>query len=112
MFEQSLITFGGDVASAAIPVEHSKAELILVAGGDDAIWPADQFAAALAARRAKSNQPARLVIHPQAGHRVIFPGEAVITETDIRAMGGSQAADRELGEAAWIEIARTLQIGA
>ncbi len=41
--KQSLVRFAADVAAAAIPVEHASAEIVLVAGGDDAPWPSDTF---------------------------------------------------------------------
>lgn len=53
LYETSLLAFPAARAAAAIPVERCEAELLLVAGGDDAMWPSDAFAAELAARRGK-----------------------------------------------------------
>jgi uncharacterized protein len=36
--------------NTTIPIEKARARVILVAGGDDALWPADFFAQTLADR--------------------------------------------------------------
>jgi hypothetical protein len=101
-------TFAEDIDGATILVEQSNAAFVLVGGGDDAIWPSDQFAAAIAHRLATAGKPARLVTHPRAGHRVIFPGEPVLPEPETRAWGGEISSDCELGAAAWKEIEEVL----
>jgi acetyl esterase/lipase len=63
------------VSAATIPVEKARAELILVAGGDDALWPSDMFAKAIEERLASAGKHATLLHHPNAGHRVLFPSE-------------------------------------
>lgn len=108
MFETSMRTFAEDIDGATILVEQSNAAFVLVGGGDDAIWPSDQFAAAIAHRLATAGKPARLVTHPRAGHRVIFPGEPVLPEPETRAWGGEISSDCELGAAAWKEIEEVL----
>lgn len=109
-FKESLRTFAGHLVPAAIPVERSRAEIVLVAGGDDALWPSAVFAKALSARLTAHGKAAFLVIHPAAGHRVLLPGETTPKST-INAHGGTDEADRELGKAAWAEIARLFCFG-
>lgn len=109
-FQESLRTFAGHLVPAAIPVERSRAEIVLVAGGDDALWPSAVFAEALSARLTAHGQVASLVIHPAAGHRVLLPGETTPKST-VNAHGGTDEADRELGSAAWREIARLFRFG-
>jgi len=105
LFEESLRSFAGHLLPAAIPIERSRAEIVLVAGGDDALWPSAAFAEALSARLEAHGKVASLVIHAAAGHRVLLPGESTPKST-VNAHGGTDVADRELGRAAWAEIAR------
>jgi hypothetical protein len=50
------------------------------------------------------------VTHPDAGHRVVLPGEQPATGGQRMARGGNDAADRELGELAWPDILRVLDL--
>jgi hypothetical protein len=63
------------VSNATIPIEKAWARVILVAGGDDALWPSDFFAQTLADRLMAAGQQALLITRPDAGHRVLLPGE-------------------------------------
>jgi uncharacterized protein len=103
--EQSLITFSGDVEAATIHVEAARADIILVAGSADALWPSDVFARALAKRRTDAGRPVHLLIHPNAGHRVLLPGENPVHSTQ-NAHGGDDLSDAELGMSAWTAICR------
>ena len=98
--EQSLITFSGDVEAATIHIEAALANIILVAGSADALWPSDVFARALAKRRTDAGQAVNLLIHPHAGHRLLLPGENPVHSTQ-NAHGGNDLADSELGKWAW-----------
>jgi dienelactone hydrolase len=84
---------------AAIPLERSRAEVLLVAGADDQMWPSLAFAEALAERR-----EVRIVSHPSAGHRPRFPGELPAQPSPSYLYGGSSAADAALGAAAWPHV--------
>ena len=97
-----------DLSAAAIPVEQARAAIILVAGGDDALWPSDLFAGSIAERLASAGKRATLIQHPQAGHRVLFPGETTARSTQ-HAHGGTDEADAELGRAAWDAISDRLR---
>ncbi|MDV9199896.1 acyl-CoA thioester hydrolase/BAAT C-terminal domain-containing protein, partial [Streptomyces sp. Wh19] len=66
-YEQSRRTFAGRVDAARIPVERSGADLVLVAGGDDAMWPSLPCAEELATRRRTAGLPVRVVGAPGAG---------------------------------------------
>lgn len=107
--EQSLKRFAAEAVEAAIPVERSKAEILLVAGGDDALWPSDDFARALADRAAKAGKAVDLEIHPKAGHRILFPTETKLRST-LHAHGGNDGADKELGARAWAKAKRLLAL--
>lgn len=104
LHEASLRTFAEDVPAAAIRIEESAADAILVAGAADALWPSDTAARDLAARLNAAGRAAVLVEHPGAGHAPVFPGEAAPAPPTLRAWGGSPEADRELGAAAWAAI--------
>ncbi|GAA1505118.1 acyl-CoA thioester hydrolase/BAAT C-terminal domain-containing protein [Terrabacter terrae] len=110
VYGQSLSTFADRVAAATIPVERFFGDVLLVAGGDDRVWPSVQFARAVEARRRNLDLPTTVVTHPRAGHRVVLPGEDVASGGQRMARGGTEAADRELGERAWPEIRRVLDL--
>ncbi|WNI21940.1 acyl-CoA thioester hydrolase/BAAT C-terminal domain-containing protein [Streptomyces sp. ITFR-16] len=100
-YEQSLRTHADRVPAAAIAVERSAAALVLVAGGDDLMWPSLRFAEELAARRRAAGRPVRLVGRADAGHRPRLPGEAPAAASALFRHGGSPSADAALGAAAW-----------
>jgi hypothetical protein len=110
VYAQSLRSAGDRVAAATIPVERFFGDVLLVAGGDDQVWPSVTYAEAVQARRRALDLPTTLVTHPRAGHRVVLPGEPVPGGGQRMARGGTEAADRELGERAWPEIRRVLDL--
>jgi uncharacterized protein len=100
LFDLSLKTNRDQINAATIRIEEAAAEIILVAGEDDALWPSAYFARALAKRRIDAGRSAHLLIHPNAGHRIVFPGEQLIRSTQ-NVLGGTDLADTELGRHAW-----------
>ena len=108
VYRASLTTNRGRLAAATIPVERFFGDVLLIAGGDDQLWPSVDSARQIKARRAAYDLPTTLVTHPEAGHRVILPGEAVATGGASMARGGTESADRALGLRAWPEIRRVL----
>ncbi|MCU1537631.1 MAG: Acyl-CoA thioesterase [Humibacillus sp.] len=111
VYRASLLTDADHLAAASIPVERLFGDVLLVAGGDDQLWPSLDSARALEARRAAYALPTTLVTLPEAGHRVVLPGESVQRGGAAMARGGTEAADRELGRLAWPEILRVLEVG-
>jgi dienelactone hydrolase len=99
-FEHCLKIFPEAVRGAAIPVELTQAEIVLVAGGDDALWPSLAFAEAIMRRRKDAGKSTRLVTAPNAGHRILLPGEST-PRSRLHAHGGSDDADASLGREAW-----------
>ena len=89
-----------EVAAASLPVERI-AEVLLVAGEDDQVWPAREQAEEIVLRRARHGCATSLVADPEAGHRAVLPGEEVVTGGQPMRRGGTAAADRRLGAAAW-----------
>lgn len=107
-YRHSLASYPDRVAAARIPVERFFGDVLLVAGGDDRVWPALDFAREVEARRAAYQLPSTVVTHPGAGHRVVLPGEQPAAGGQHMARGGSEAADRELGGLAWPHLLRVL----
>ena len=111
MYRRSLHTFADRVAAATIPAERFFGDVLLVAGGDDQLWPSLDWARTIEDRRTAHGLPTTVVTHPDAGHRVILPGEQPATGGIRMARGGSDAADRALGRLAWPELLRVLEAG-
>ena len=113
-YEHSERLYPEHAETAAIPVEKARAELVLVAGGDDRMWPSVPFAEKIAKRRqtpgaAGGGRPVRLVSRPDAGHQPRFPGEPPARPSGFFAYGGTQEADARLGAEAWPVILHALR---
>lgn len=110
LYEASRKRYPERVAEAAITVEDIR-DLVLVAGGDDQVWPAVAMSHAIRARRASHGLSTTIVSGPDAGHRTILPGEPVVTGGIRMRRGGTESADRNLGAAAWAQIDALLDGG-
>ncbi|MER6134018.1 acyl-CoA thioester hydrolase/BAAT C-terminal domain-containing protein [Streptomyces sp. NPDC001815] len=103
-YELSERSFAHLLRPADIPVDKARADLLLVAGGDDAMWPSLRFAEQLAERRRSAGATAHLITRHDAGHRQRFPGERPAPDSPRFQHGGTPQADALLGEAAWPHI--------
>lgn len=101
LYAESLAANPEAADRAAIPVERTRANILLVAGGDDQMWPSLDFATNLAARRQRSGLPVEIISNPDAGHRPILPGEEPLPPSPRYLYGGTPEADAALGAAAW-----------
>ncbi|MFE7045685.1 acyl-CoA thioester hydrolase/BAAT C-terminal domain-containing protein [Streptomyces atratus] len=110
-YELSERTYARRLDAAAIPVEKASADILLVAGGDDAMWPSLRYAEQLAARRRAADALVHLVTRGDAGHRPRFPGEGPAAPSKTFAYGGTARSDALLGEAAWAPILGLLHPG-
>jgi uncharacterized protein len=110
LFLRSLAGRAAAASMVAIPVETARADLVLIAGGDDQLWPSARFAGQLEDRRRAAGRSARLVTHPMAGHRVLLPGETT-PRSAVNLHGGTDEADRSLGRDGWSAISEVLQFG-
>ncbi len=106
-FERCLETEEETLRRARIPVEKTAAELVLVAGGDDALWPSERFARDLGRRRQESGRKVSLLVDIEAGHRILLPGETT-PRSRLHAHGGTDEADARLGRAAWAAMTAPL----
>jgi hypothetical protein len=100
LYRASRRRYPDDVAAATIPVESIRS-VVLVAGGDDLVWPSITHAEAIAARRAAHGLATTVVTDAEAGHRTILPGEVPVSGGMRMRRGGTEIADRRLGSQAW-----------
>lgn len=103
LYRRSYLRVPEAARAATIPVERIR-RLLLVAGGDDRVWPSTEHADRIRVRRAALGLETTLVADPDAGHRTVLPGEPVVASGMRMQRGGSDVADRRLGLAAWDAI--------
>ncbi|MFB6601866.1 acyl-CoA thioester hydrolase/BAAT C-terminal domain-containing protein [Streptomyces noursei] len=108
LYERSRQTFDEAARQAVIPIEQSAAEILLVAGGDDEMWPSLLFAQELAARRGSVGRTAKVISTADAGHRPRLPGEGRAASSHRFRYGGTAEADADLGAQAWPDIVSVL----
>lgn len=106
-FEKCLANDPQANSRARIQVEKSTADLVLIAGGDDALWPSYDFARNIIKSRQAHGRSARLIFDQYAGHRVLLPGETT-PRSILHAHGGTDKADAVLGQKAWQAITAML----
>lgn len=107
LYSRSWAAFVGEVPPARIAVERIR-EVILVAGGDDRVWPSVDQARRISDRRAAYDVATTVLIDPEAGHRTVLPGESVLGGGVAMRRGGDEVADRRLGRRAWEAMAPLL----
>ncbi|MEU8699468.1 acyl-CoA thioester hydrolase/BAAT C-terminal domain-containing protein [Streptomyces sp. NPDC048680] len=107
-YERSRQTYDEAARQAVIPIEQSTAEILLVAGGDDEMWPSLVFAQELASRRVSAGRTAKVISAADAGHRPRLPGEGLAVPSHRFRYGGTAEADAGLGAKAWPDIVAVL----
>lgn len=107
LYEASRRRSPQQLEAAGIPVERID-QVLLVAGGDDQVWPAVSMSESIRARRAEHGLDTVLVSDPEAGHRTVLPGEPVVTGGIRMRRGGTEESDRRLGATAWGYITQLL----
>jgi uncharacterized protein len=95
-------------AAAIIDANAARADLLLVAGRDDRMWPALDHALVIEGARRAAGRQVELVSAPDAGHRILFPGEPDLPPSGAYQYGGSPGADRALGALAWPRVVELL----
>ena len=88
-----------DLAPYRIPVEEITGEVLVSAGGDDRVWPAQRFSEEIVARRRAAGRDTTYVFHRDAGHRIVLPGEDPAPDRPGFPRGGTAEADAEHGRA-------------
>ncbi|GGB57152.1 hypothetical protein GCM10010833_09830 [Blastomonas aquatica] len=94
--------------TSAIPVEQSKAAILLVSSRSDRIWPASQMADQISARLVSAGfgPSVRNLQYDDASHLLMGPGPGVVSFTQGTFsvhFGGSEAGTLKAREAAWKE---------
>ncbi len=97
VYEASLRRYADRVPTARVAVEDVAAQVVLAAGGDDQVWPGALFADEIRSRRAAHGHDTTVLVEPDAGHRVVLPGETPAQPTQGYGYGGTEDADRRLG---------------
>lgn len=108
LYRASRARFTQEAADAALAVERIP-DVVLVAGGDDRVWPAVEHAELIRVRRAAHGLHTTVVTDTEAGHRTVLPGEPVVSGGQRMQRGGTEGADRRLGRAAWEQIVSRIQ---
>jgi pimeloyl-ACP methyl ester carboxylesterase len=94
------------VQAATIPVEQSRAKMLLISGGRDAVWPSDPMSAEIMDRLAAKGRAgqAQWLSFPDAGHFLCGTGDTPIRyhENEPPMMGGGLvSANGRDGGSAW-----------
>lgn len=110
-YEQSRrLALPATVEAATIPVEDFHGELVLVAGGDDQVWPSCDAARAIDDRRSAAGLPTTVTSDAAAGHPVVLPGERASSAARPYLVGGDDGAAERLGRRAWPAIQRAFRL--
>lgn len=108
LYSQSLAVDATHGIAASIPIEEASGDLVLIAGADDQLWSSVESVQTLSQRRLEGDRQVEVILHEQAGHSPVFPGQPAPQESLHIKRGGTPEADAELGTAAWEAIARRL----
>jgi len=98
-----------EVAAATIPVEQINGPVLVLSGGQDRLWPSEDFGERVIARLAeRGHQFAhRHVCYPDAGHLLGVPGTAVRPRRagfDRILMGGDPETDEKASNDCWPSV--------
>jgi dienelactone hydrolase len=97
------------ISEAVIPVEKTRAKLLLVAGGADALWPSASMAEAIRRRRSVTGETSsvRMLSYERAGHLIgksyLPAGSTLIARGRIET-GGTPEANAQAQGDAWPQV--------
>jgi len=99
------------IARATIPVEQIHGPILLIAGGDDHLWPTAEMCTAILARLTDHHFPyaVEYLHYPRAGHMLRYPHLPTTSRQSRNkhlgnarfSFGGSPAADAEANADSW-----------
>jgi dienelactone hydrolase len=96
------------IAAATIPIERSKAALLLIGGGDDRTGDSGASVARIARRLERSHYrfPYEALVYPAAGHAIVGSGWRPTTthNTGVFNDGGTPEADARAQADAWTKM--------
>jgi uncharacterized protein len=107
-----------ELEQATIPIERIRAPILLIGGGDDAVWPSGDFVRAAQDRIKRLNPAIKLDArsYPDAGHRLFGLGSSSPTESYewsggvfVSRYGGTEAGNARARASAWKAIAAFLE---
>ena len=98
--------------AARIRAEDVAGRVVLVAGGDDQVWPSARWAQEIEDRRAAYRKATTVITQSDAGHRTTLPGEPKGTGGTFMRRGGNSEADAGLGVACWSPLIEALELRA
>ncbi|MGP4015821.1 acyl-CoA thioester hydrolase/BAAT C-terminal domain-containing protein [Saccharopolyspora sp. 5N708] len=101
------------VAAATIEVERINGPVLVLSGGQDQLWPSEQFGARIIQRLAEHDHrfPHRHLCYPDAGHLLGVPGTALRPRRegfDRLLMGGSPETDEAASRDSWSQVLELL----
>jgi dienelactone hydrolase len=100
------------LAAAAIPVERSRAALLMIGGGDDRTGDSGASVTRLGARLRRAGYPRRFetLVYPAAGHGIVGTGWRPTTDhnTGVFNDGGGPEADARAQADSWPKVLRFL----
>lgn len=94
-------TYPERAKTARIAVENFKGKLLLIAGGDDQMWPALEMANNIVTTRKAAGLETELLSFPKAGHLVGGDGYSPNDYHTPFAMGGNAKEDGQAQTIAW-----------
>ena len=97
-----------EVEQAEIPVEKIEGPVLLIAAGDDKLWPSERLSKVAMDRleRNAHSYDDGLVVYPDAGHAIQAP--YMPTKTDVARFGGEAVANAEANEDSWRKVTELL----
>jgi dienelactone hydrolase len=103
---------GNTDKAAEIAVEQIRGPLLLIAGGDDLLWPSDVMAGQIMERLRANHHPYsdQLLLYSSAGHPIGVPfefAEAELAHSSL-ALGGTGESNERADEASWPLVIRFL----
>lgn len=110
VYRASLHAAGPEVLERATIHVENIPEVLLVTGGDDQVWPSDDFARAKITRRASRGRDTTHVHLPEAGHRTILPREQAPTGGRPLARGGTPKPMPPWAGWPWPHVRQTLRL--
>lgn len=96
------------MAEAEIAVEKTNGPVLLIAAGDDALWPSEELSRLAYERLGRHEHPHdyRLAVYPEAGHLLGAPYAP--TGDGVARFGGTARANAEANEDSWDKATRLL----
>ncbi|MFZ6653896.1 acyl-CoA thioester hydrolase/BAAT C-terminal domain-containing protein [Undibacterium sp. TJN19] len=95
--------------AARIRMENFKGAVLLIAVGDDQMWPAADMATSIAATRKAAGLDTEVLLFPKAGHLVGGDGYSPNDYNTPFAMGGNAKEDAHAQTTAWPATMRFLK---